>query len=362
MESVETCIVLDEFMNKPAVDEYLIMVGGINGVMKTISPHKKSIIQEFKKASLFANTTVDDSSRDKSGLKTIRSILNVDDSIVVVRESDNIEFYSKSMQLQYELAGDLSEISDIVMVGKDKDVLLVVESAPHMRLFSCKSFFDESQSPDTELESRSTQWPCQLICGGHTKDITTVSAFNDGLMVASGGKDGKVCIWRVDIDDRLQMKLVTSLEREDNIVRYLCVDSKGETIYVNYSMDDSLVALRLEGDTLTRVCAVTKPHGNVISAMDGNVNSSLLATGSKDKTAKIWACVPKTGEIVAKGTLKGHKRGLWSVKFSELEQVLLTSSIDQTIKLWSIEDFSCISVRLGFVWAEIRYVTTDTRD
>ena len=65
------------------------------------------------------------------------------------------------------------------------------------------------------------------------------------------------------------------------------------------------------------------------------------------------------------GTLKGHKRGVWCVEFSNVDQVLvrrffasfllfqfisnmpfikLTSSADKTIKLWSVRDFSCLRV------------------
>lgn len=47
------------------------------------------------------------------------------------------------------------------------------------------------------------------------------------------------------------------------------------------------------------------------------------------------------------GVFKGHKRGLWALKFSPIDQVLATCSTDKSIKLWNISDFSCIKTFEG---------------
>lgn len=44
------------------------------------------------------------------------------------------------------------------------------------------------------------------------------------------------------------------------------------------------------------------------------------------------------------GVLRGHRRGVWCVNFSPVDQVLLTSSSDCTMKLWALSDLSCIKV------------------
>ena len=46
------------------------------------------------------------------------------------------------------------------------------------------------------------------------------------------------------------------------------------------------------------------------------------------------------------GVLRGHKRGVWSVRFSPVDRVLLSSSADCSIKLWAVEDLTCIKVVL----------------
>lgn len=48
------------------------------------------------------------------------------------------------------------------------------------------------------------------------------------------------------------------------------------------------------------------------------------------------------------GTLKGHKRGVWSVEFSPVDQVVASAG-DTTVKLWSVVDFTCLKVLEIFI-------------
>jgi U3 small nucleolar RNA-associated protein 13 len=53
------------------------------------------------------------------------------------------------------------------------------------------------------------------------------------------------------------------------------------------------------------------------------------------------------GGLKSIGTCTGHKRGVWSVKFGRTERVLATGSGDKTVKLWSLEDFTCVKTFEG---------------
>ncbi len=46
-------------------------------------------------------------------------------------------------------------------------------------------------------------------------------------------------------------------------------------------------------------------------------------------------------------TLKGHKRGVWDVEFSPVDQCVLTTSGDKTIKIWALSDGSCLKTFEG---------------
>ncbi len=66
-----------------------------------------------------------------------------------------------------------------------------------------------------------------------------------------------------------------------------------------------------------------------------------------DRTAKLWEVKNSNLKLTLRlrGVLRGHKRGIWDVKFSPVDQVLATASADATINIWSIQDLSCVKVR-----------------
>ena len=72
-------------------------------------------------------------------------------------------------------------------------------------------------------------------------------------------------------------------------------------------------------------------------------NDKLVASGSQDRTAKLWSLA----DMSLLGVFRGHRRGIWAVVFSPMDQVLATASADGTVKLWSLQDCSCLKVRGG---------------
>lgn len=73
-------------------------------------------------------------------------------------------------------------------------------------------------------------------------------------------------------------------------------------------------------------------------------NDKLLASGSQDRTAKLWSLA----DMSLLGVFRGHARGIWCVQFSPVDQVLATASADGSIKVWSLQDFSCLKVTYSF--------------
>ena len=64
-----------------------------------------------------------------------------------------------------------------------------------------------------------------------------------------------------------------------------------------------------------------------------NNTGTILASGSDDKTIKLWNVKTKT-EIA---TLSGHEYGVTSVAFNNTGTILASASYDKTIKLWNVE-------------------------
>uniref|UniRef100_A0A671STZ6 Transducin (beta)-like 3 n=1 Tax=Sinocyclocheilus anshuiensis TaxID=1608454 RepID=A0A671STZ6_9TELE len=71
-------------------------------------------------------------------------------------------------------------------------------------------------------------------------------------------------------------------------------------------------------------------------------NDKLLASGSQDRSAKLWSLA----DMSLLGVFRGHSRGVWCVQFSPVDQVLAKASADGSIKIWIIQDFSCLKVTI----------------
>lgn len=99
------------------------------------------------------------------------------------------------------------------------------------------------------------------------------------------------------------------------------------------------------------VCKHTEiAHEKAINALATSPNKALVATGSQDRTIKLWA--PEGFEL--RGVLRGHKRGIWDLAFSPVERCLASASADKTIRIWSIGEMTCLSVLEGHATSVLR--------
>ncbi|MCX7947499.1 MAG: dynamin family protein [candidate division WOR-3 bacterium] len=76
-------------------------------------------------------------------------------------------------------------------------------------------------------------------------------------------------------------------------------------------------------------------HDDIITSISFSPDGKYLASGSKDKTIKIWS-VRDLKEIT---TLKSHNGAVYSVAFSPKGKYLASSGEDGTIKIWSVNDW-----------------------
>ncbi|KAK6002900.1 hypothetical protein QM012_001650 [Aureobasidium pullulans] len=85
---------------------------------------------------------------------------------------------------------------------------------------------------------------------------------------------------------------------------------------------------------VTRCSAAISGHGEaILAAQFSPASSSRLATGSGDKTARIWDC--DTGTPMH--TLSGHTGWVLTVSYSPNGDILATGSMDNTIRLWDAQ-------------------------
>lgn len=104
-------------------------------------------------------------------------------------------------------------------------------------------------------------------------------------------------------------------------------------------MDKLLLTLFLCSTFITGLIAqnnvetvLQKGHFASIKCIDIDSEGALLATGSKDKTAKLWDI--NSGREIR--SFVGHTHSISRVRFSNDSKYLVTSSIDGTAKVWEV--------------------------
>lgn len=78
---------------------------------------------------------------------------------------------------------------------------------------------------------------------------------------------------------------------------------------------------------------ILRGHTNAISAIDVSQDGRLIATGSIDRTVRVWDV--QTGKTV--WTLDGHKSEVYAVAFSPDNQLLASSGYNGRVIIWSVK-------------------------
>lgn len=74
-------------------------------------------------------------------------------------------------------------------------------------------------------------------------------------------------------------------------------------------------------------------HTEPVRALSLSLNGQVLASGSDDKTIKLWN--PSTGILLR--TLAGHRERITSIVITPDNQTLISTSFDNTIKFWNTQ-------------------------
>ena len=90
------------------------------------------------------------------------------------------------------------------------------------------------------------------------------------------------------------------------------------------------------------VCKQLEGHSKSITSLALSKNGSLIATGSADKTIKLWETT--TGLLV--NTLTGHFHHVNTVVFSS-DNLLASGSLDKTVRIWNTNTGAVVHILIG---------------
>lgn len=252
----------------------------------------------------------------------------------VTAEHNILLYQLPGLTTQQQFVGYSDEVLDVKFLGKGDSHIVVATNSSQLKVF--------------ELLTNS----CQILYG-HTDTVLSLDVFKKGFVFASCAKDRSVRVWQMDSDSG-QVHCVAQGSSHTNAVGSIACSRMKASFIVSGSQDCTVKVWDLPADLSTAGAdenqltarATEKAHDKDVNSVAVSPNDKLLASGSQDRTAKLWSLAGE-GRVGLLGVFRGHRRGVWAVCFSPVDQVLATSSADGTTKLWSLQDFSCLKTFEG---------------
>ncbi|KAL5121822.1 U3 small nucleolar RNA-associated protein 13 [Pleosporales sp. CAS-2024a] len=282
------------------------------------------------------------------------------------------------------ISGTHDEVIDMAYVGRDRSMLALNTNSEDIRIVTL------NESTETETVTQGRYFGADVgLLKGHEDIVICLDVDWSGHWLVTGAKDKTARLWRLDTEKEsytCAAILTGHAESLGAIALPHTVPPESSAAYsdplsyppayiVTGSQDRTVKRWDIgkELKEKPRAKYTRKAHDKDINAIDIDASGSLFASASQDRTVKIYSATE--GEAI--GVLRGHRRGVWTVKFapknsqgpnsSATKGLIATGSGDKTVKIWSLADYSCLLTLEGhsnsilkLAWLPYRRV--DARD
>lgn len=267
------------------------------------------------------------------------------------------------------ISGTHDEIIDLAYLLPDRSLMALGTNDEEVRIVSVAEA--ETARTADDWASAGARYVGQDVglLRGHDDIVLTMDTDWSGHWIATGAKDNTARLWRIDpandsytcwavFTGHAQSVGAVGLPKNvppESSPQFKDPLSHPPPFLLTGSQDMTVKKWeipRASKKTSSRAVFTRKAHDKDINAIDVHPSGQLFATASQDKTVKIWSVAE--GEV--QGILRGHKRGVWSVRFAPAatptlqgdegpvagKGVVLTGSGDKMVKLWSMSSYACI--------------------
>ncbi|KAG7002131.1 hypothetical protein G7Y79_00028g061520 [Physcia stellaris] len=334
-------------------------------------------------------------------LEAVESVgfLDHDDVIYTGGENGNLRIWDHrgGRELTQEKDGERGsygthdEIIDMAYTTQDRSLLALATNSEAVRLISLSTGSGDRVASGSAVYFGADVGSLQ----GHEDIIICLDVDWSGCWLATGAKDDTARLWSIDHSNGIYKCVATFTGHAESLgaislpqtrppaesaaykqpllhpPSFLLSGSQDKTIK-RWSISRTL-ASDSKSSSLARAVYTRKAHDKDINAISINHSSTIFASASQDRTAKIWSV--EEGEV--QGVLRGHRRGIWSVQFapkntptitgdagpvSGSRGLVLTGSGDKTVKIWSLTDYSCLRTFEGHTNSVLKVLWLPTLD
>ncbi|MBW4621930.1 MAG: serine/threonine protein kinase [Cyanosarcina radialis HA8281-LM2] len=194
------------------------------------------------------------------------------------------------------------------------------------------------------------------ILTGHSQPVNSIAFSPDSQILASGSSDRTIKLW--DLATGQEIRTLAGHSHGVRSVAFRPLDphpaltgtplpSLGEgtgvrAILASGSWDKTIKLWDVE--TGEEICTL-KGHQLQVSAVAFSPNGQFLASASFDRTARLWDLSSGLPQVLY--TFTGHARSVLAVGFSPDSSMLATAGDDNTICLWNCASGQAIATILG---------------
>lgn len=364
-ESIESAVILSAkklsiIDQTKCTSKNVILVAGESGLLKIWDYHtgnmlftqNKSLLAIEKNKTNNNNNNENNIELQYTQINQLIYNLNLDSLVAISYDKDIIFHDISNLSPIRQLVGSNDEVLDLKFIGNDPQKnIAVATNSPKIKIFNIETL------------------NCYLLVG-HSDIVLALAVFDhDPFLMASSSKDNTVRVWHFSLDCLSAVCLFQGTGHTHSITSiFTSWKSTDSNFFITGSEDSTIKYWKLPNidsfdinhsisnikSKFTQSC-----HEKIINSVDVAPNNQLVATGSQDKTAKLWT-LPNFKQLTV---FRGHRKGkflilkiifnfflfsgIWFVKFSPVDEILATCSADTTIKLWSIANENCLKTFQG---------------
>ncbi|MBN2384334.1 protein kinase [bacterium] len=182
--------------------------------------------------------------------------------------------------------------------------------------------------PDPATIAAWTDWSEKMRLGttiGHTAPVNSVFITNDNTTVISSGNDRIIRFWELETG-REQKTLLPGI---GGTMIYPSLSQQKNSIVTTNGSHVGLVLDAQTGQVLHKLTG----HEGIITSLDLSSDETLIATGSIDKTIRLWEA--ETGSNIT--VFNQHEGNVNSVSFSRDTHYIVSASHDKTARIFERE-------------------------